>query len=363
MTLEELESHSVATEKLAKIHNQIFEQTKVLISAQGQVLPYFIKKNLEPALIQPDWILNHEFNTLNQNQLRNHQEKLFRIFCGQGKVANLKSIEGKSIWIHHQDPYLKLGPFQVEIITFQPYRSLIHNLFYNNSDLEWMMNHSRPHLTKLRELELAKQVFNESIGDSNKRKFIMKTVQTWFNDVQFDWNSSNENIFPHLKKLTKRLELATQLIINGKSTASTEYQVTQYGLGGLCETHIDPYGYIEGAGLYEDPNVQRLKETGDIFATLMGYLNHVQAGGSTAFCQLGKEEIIDPKQGSVAFWWSLDSKGHRLSETLHGGCPVLEGSKWIFNKWIYYFDQWKRFPCGLHSADVFPPPPPQLHHY
>ena len=38
-----------------------------------------------------------------------------------------------------------------------------------------------------------------------------------------------------------------------------DLQVTHYGLGGLCETHIDPYGYIEGAGLYESPEVQRLK--------------------------------------------------------------------------------------------------------
>ena len=68
--------------------------------------------------------------------------------------------------------------------------------------------------------------------------------------------------------------------------------MTHYGLGGLCETHIDPYGYIEGAGLYESPEVQRLKQTGDIFGTLMGYLNHVEAGGATAFCEPFHEEII-----------------------------------------------------------------------
>ena len=68
--------------------------------------------------------------------------------------------------------------------------------------------------------------------------------------------------------------------------------MTHYGLGGLCETHIDPYGYIEGAGLYDSPVVQRLRQTGDIFATLMGYLNHVEAGGATAFCEPGHEEIL-----------------------------------------------------------------------
>ena len=52
----------------------------------------------------------------------------------------------------------------------------------------------------------------------------------------------------------------------------------------------------------------------------------------------------------------LDTKGHRLEETLHGGCPILKGSKWIFNKWIYYFDQWRKFPCGLNPDDTFDPP-------
>ena len=113
---------------------------------------------------------------------------------------------------------------------------------------------------------------------------------------------------------------------------------------------------------------------------MMGYLNNVEAGGATAFCKPFKEEIIQPRKGSIAFWYSLgneihayvisiffknislmkkkflDTKGHRLEETLHGGCPILKGSKWIFNKWIYYFDQWRKFPCGLYQDDTFDPP-------
>jgi hypothetical protein len=27
--------------------------------------------------------------------------------------------------------------------------------------------------------------------------------------------------------------------------SSTMYQATNYGLGGLCETHIDPIGYLD----------------------------------------------------------------------------------------------------------------------
>ena len=68
-------------------------------------------------------------------------------------------------------------------------------------------------------------------------------------------------------------------------------------MGGLCETHIDPYGYIEGAGLYDHPGVLNLKNTGDIFGTLMGYLSNVEQGGATAFSQPYKEVVIKPKKG------------------------------------------------------------------
>ena len=28
--------------------------------------------------------------------------------------------------------------------------------------------------------------------------------------------------------------------------SSTDYQTTNYGLGGLCETHMDPAGFVRG---------------------------------------------------------------------------------------------------------------------
>ena len=176
------------------------------------------------------------------------------------------------------------------------------------------MDYAKPHLTEMRELEKAKLLLNPDVGESGKNKFIMKTVQAWVNDISYDWEHDLNHtlVYPELQKLTKRLELASQFKISHK-TASTEYQVTHYGLGGLCETHIDPYGYLEGAKLYDYEPVQRLKQTGDMLGTFMGYLNHVEAGGATAFSKPFKEEIIKPEKGSITFWYSLDSKGHRLS--------------------------------------------------
>ena len=40
------------------------------------------------------------------------------------------------------------------------------------------------------------------------------------------------------------------------------------------------------------------------------------------------------------------SQNGRIDDlTLHGGCPVIKGSKWITNKWIRHYNQVLNFPC------------------
>ncbi len=99
--------------------------------------------------------------------------------------------------------------------------------------------------------------------------------------------------------------------------------------------------------VFPSSEYKQLIVTGDIFITVMGYLNEVTAGGGTAFDHPLAEQLIEPSKGAVAVWFNLDTSGHLQFEASHGGCPVLLGSKWIFNKWIYYFDQWKAYPCSL----------------
>ena len=48
-------------------------------------------------------------------------------------------------------------------------------------------------------------------------------------------------------------------------------------------------------------NRQYVKATGDIFGTFMAWLDHTEAGGSTAFCQPGYEGVISPVRGKFSF--------------------------------------------------------------
>ena len=162
--------------------------------------------------------------------------------------------------------------------------------------------------------------------------------------------------------------------------ASVPYQITSYGLGGLCEDHNDPYGYNEGAALTEER--KNLVKSGDIFGTVMGWLSDTTAGGATTFFVNDSPLLLWPTKGAAAFWFGLFSDGTRDSKGIHGGCPVIAGqtetlevrnfvaswhkdingknpsylgpgvdqsgagSKWIVNKWIQTFDQFSKFPCS-----------------
>lgn len=72
--------------------------------------------------------------------------------------------------------------------------------------------------------------------------------------------------------------------------------------------------------------------------TAMAYLNPVEAGGATAFTQLGIQ--IEPQPGALLLWNNALPDGRPNPATLHAGTPVVAGVKYIITKW-YRTRQWK----------------------
>ena len=58
----------------------------------------------------------------------------------------------------------------------------------------------------------------------------------------------------------------------------------------------------------------------------------MRKGGYTAFPRLGI--AIPPSKGTAVFWYNIKRSGRSDMAMLHGGCPVLLGSKWVANKWV-----------------------------
>lgn len=74
----------------------------------------------------------------------------------------------------------------------------------------------------------------------------------------------------------------------------------------------------------------------------------VEKGGGTVFPYLKLK--IPPTKGSAAFWYNLKPSGFKDFFTVHSGCPVLLGSKWVMNKWITSVGQEFRRKCPLSRS-------------
>lgn len=259
---------------------------------------------------------------------------------------------------NHLEPFLIIGPFPVEVRQRSP-KLVIYHDFFTEKEMKWMIDYSTPLLTNARNLSTPRSTKQQNSG------FVSKAIQTWFTDIvhQFDEmhaQKSTENASleydkytPHepysylvknflMLDISHRIELATKLNVT-KWHSSTLYQTTYYGLAGMVNAHVDAYGYEKGRTLTKD--IQHMAYSGDIIATFMGWLKEPSAGGHTVFPST--RTTLEPSKGSAAFWTNLSSCHYRDMLTKHAGCPVLKGSKWILNKWIYSFAQWNILPCHL----------------
>ena len=149
--------------------------------------------------------------------------------------------------------------------------------------------------------------------------------------------------------VTKRIALATQLVTD-RPFASESYQVVNYGTGGYYGPHGDGMGYYAHPGhnaVIADSAMDYYAHTGDRYSTFMVYLSSVELGGGTVFPLLGLNN--NAVFGDAVFWNNAWSEGRMDYLSLHGGCPVLVGSKWITNKWIQYYDNFHGSPCELEE--------------
>ena len=65
--------------------------------------------------------------------------------------------------------------------------------------------------------------------------------------------------------------------------------------------------------------------------TAMVFLNAPDEGGQTAFPDAAIK--VAPRPGNLLAWNNLDAKGEPNPFTLHQGCPVVAGAKYIITKW------------------------------
>ncbi|XP_075278266.1 prolyl 4-hydroxylase subunit alpha-3 isoform X4 [Opisthocomus hoazin] len=194
-------------------------------------------------------------------------------------------------------PYLLLQPAKKEMIRIRPYVALYHD-FISDAEAETIKGLAGPWL----------QRSVVASGEKQQKAEYRISKSAWLKDTAD----------PVVRALEQRIAAVTGLDLR---PPYAEYlQVVNYGLGGHYEPHFD-------------------------HATLSA----VEAGGSTAFIHANFS--VPVVKNAALFWWNLRRNGDGDEDTLHAGCPVLAGDKWVANKWIHEHGQEFRRPCGANQQD------------
>ena len=358
-------------------HNGFLKKRQSYLSDKNVVNSYMLNEKLERAKKQPKFVTKGESLRIDWERLHDYggifseMERLLE-GCRNFPMADLKKEPlhrqtRTCRHLHHKDPFHRLAPFKLEVASEHPdpHIVVIHGML-EEEDIRHWVDWAAPRLSRTRVDSSSGAPPPPPKGSGNVR-IVHKAVQAWKNTIQFEgekdldvgkgvgypglgeYTPNNFTILdPRAERLSRRLERALALNVTNQWSSHT-YQVTNYGLAGTCEAHVDPHGYLEGKPVSGER--EGLKITGDYIATTMGWLEDTPAGGATTFFNLGMKTTVWPTKGSIAMWFSLLQDGTRDRQTSHGGCPVAFGSKWIFNKWIYSFNNWNKYPCGLSPSN------------
>ncbi|KAL5283706.1 hypothetical protein ACFFRR_006151 [Megaselia abdita] len=204
-------------------------------------------------------------------------------------------------------PFLKIAPFKVEYLNLDPPIRQFYDVV-TDDEIEYIKKTTTPYLKR------SKSGFEDPrVSDYRVSKSIGIALKV-------------HNFLSHFDQ---RLNDITGLDTN----SSESLQVANYGIGGHYDEHHD---FIEGTVNENE---------GNRILTALYYLEDVELGGGTAFIHLNV--LVPPIKNSMVLWYNLYPTGKPDYRTLHVGCPVIKGSKWILTSWIRERGQELLSPCPV----------------
>lgn len=173
--------------------------------------------------------------------------------------------------------------------------------------------------------------------------------------VATDFRTSTQMFIPHgqeavMSELEHRVAALSHVPVSHQENA----QVLRYEIG---ERYVHHHDYFEKKQFAHNAGLSALIEDGakNRLATLFLYLRAPIEGGETSFpragggtpvtdltdCAAGLQ--VKPEAGSALLFYNLGADGAVDPFSLHAGCPVVKGTKWALNLWIWNKpDPWKK---------------------
>ncbi|CAL8335490.1 unnamed protein product [Merluccius merluccius] len=215
---------------------------------------------------------------------------------------------------------------------------------------------------------LSLEEFRQLSSDAFQRFLLQRGVKSsqLVRNSRHTWLYQGRGAHLVLQNIKQRVISLTQLP-DTLVDLSEPLQVVRYQQGGHYHAHHDSGPvYPETACTHtrRAANASTPFETSCRYITVLFYLNSVEGGGETAFPVADNstyEEVsliqndvdlldtrrncdrsnlrVKPTRGTAVFWYNYlsDGKGwvgKQDQYSLHGGCVVTRGTKWVANKWI-----------------------------
>ncbi|XP_032811270.2 prolyl 4-hydroxylase subunit alpha-3 [Petromyzon marinus] len=215
-------------------------------------------------------------------------------------------------------PLLRLQPVKQELLSLRPRVLLFH---------DFVRDHETERIKQLAAPMLQRSVVASSGQQTTVSYRISKSA----------WLKQEQDAV--IRRLDRRVAAITGLDTGPQH--AEQLQVSNYGIAGHYEPHYD-HATSENSSLYRMP-------AGNRVASILIYLSSVEVGGSTAF--IYKNFSVPVIKNAAVFWWNLKRSGEADGDTLHAGCPVLVGNKWVANKWVRAFGQEFCRPCSLDPRE------------
>nr|WP_315398630.1 2OG-Fe(II) oxygenase [uncultured Duganella sp.] len=126
--------------------------------------------------------------------------------------------------------------------------------------------------------------------------------------------------------VAERIERRLAALAHWPAECGEPFQLQKYGSTQEYRPHFD---WLDPDSAGHRGHLQR---GGQRLATFILYLSDVEQGGGTVFPGLGLE--VFPKKGNALWFLNTDANHQPDRQTLHGGAPVVSGTKIIANKWL-----------------------------
>jgi len=229
----------------------------------------------------------------------------------EGAVVELK------LPLHRHGDENPLAPW-VEVLSWEP-RAFLYHHFLTQEECNHLIELARPSLVKSTVVDSATGKSKDSRVRTSSGTFLMRGQDAV------------------IKRIEKRIADFTFIPVE----QGEGLQVLQYRESEKYEAHYD---YFHDAF--------NTRNGGQRIATVLMYLSNVEEGGETVFpaAKVNSSEVPDwdkrsqcakagisvrPRMGDALLFWSMKPDATLDPTSLHGGCPVIRGTKWSATKWLH----------------------------